>query len=202
MTAARRKGSGGLGLAARVMPLVVLGVLGGGWSGTAVAQQGGGKPSDRAALLDALQAAPDEQTAARLEARLRQMWLEAGSPAVTLLMSRGLRDLQAGQADDAIDSFTDALALDPNLAAAYHQRALARFHAGDSRGAIRDIEEVLKREPRNFAALRSLADIAAAREDWKGAYTAWQKLLEIDPKTPGGADRLRDVRRRALGEEA
>ncbi|MDR3539280.1 MAG: tetratricopeptide repeat protein [Acetobacteraceae bacterium] len=165
-------------------------------------QASGNKAADRAALLDALHAAPDETLAVHLEARLREMWLEAGSPAVTLLMSRGLRALNAGQSDDAIEAFTDALTLDPNLAAAYHQRALARFHAGDTQGAIRDIEETLKREPRDFAAFRSLSEIAAAREDWKGAYAAWQKLLEIDPKTPGGDAKLRDLKRRAFGEEA
>ena len=168
----------------------------------AVAQQSPSKPPDRAALLDALKAAPDESTASRLEAQLRRMWLEAGSPAVTLLMSRGLRDLQSGLADDAIAAFSDALALDPNLVAAYHERALARFHAGDTQGAIRDIQETLKREPRNFPALRSLADIAASREDWRGAFAAWQKLLEVDPKTPNGPERLKELRRRAFGEEA
>ncbi|MBN8901778.1 MAG: tetratricopeptide repeat protein, partial [Rhodospirillales bacterium] len=122
--------------------------------------------------------------------------------AVTLLMSRGLRAMQSGQPEAAIAAFDDALVLDPDLVAAYHQRALARFRAGDSTGAIRDIQEVLRREPRNFAALRSLSDIAAAREDWKGAYAAWQKLLEVDPETPGGRTRLQDLKRRALGEEA
>jgi tetratricopeptide (TPR) repeat protein len=166
------------------------------------AQTAGNKPADRTALLDALQVAPDESLAMNLESRLNQMWLHAGSPAVTLLMSRGLREIQAGQNDDAIEAFSDALALDPDLAAAYHQRALARFHEGDTSGAIRDIEETLKREPRDFAAFRTLSEIAAAREDWKGAYAAWQKLLEVDPKTPGGSARLQDLKRRAYGEEA
>jgi tetratricopeptide (TPR) repeat protein len=166
------------------------------------AQSAANKPADRAALLDQLQAASDESVAHNLEARLSQMWLRAGSPAVTLLMSRGLRDLQAGQNDQAIQAFSDALTLDPDLVAAYHQRALARFHDGDTAGAVRDIEETLTREPRDFAALRSLSEIAAAREDWKGAYAAWQKLLEVDPKTPGGAAHLQDLKRRAFGEEA
>jgi hypothetical protein len=29
---------------------------------------------------------------------------------------------------------------------------------------------------------------------------AWQKVIELDPKTPGGEARLNDLRRRALGE--
>ena len=54
---------------------------------------------------------------------------------------------------------------------------------------------------RDFAAFRTLADIATAREDWKGAYAAWQKVMELDPKTPGGEERLRVLKRNAVGED-
>jgi tetratricopeptide (TPR) repeat protein len=120
---------------------------------------------------------------------------------VTLLMSRGLREMKADAHKDAIEDFTDAITLDPNLAEAYHQRAIARFAAGDTQGAVADIQATLQHEPRSFAAFETLTEISMARNDWKGAYEAWQKVLELDPKTPGGADRLKDLRRRALGEE-
>ena len=82
-------------------------------------------------LLDALKVAPDEQSAVGLEGQLEQMWLNAGSPAVTLLLSRGMRSLQAGQDSEAVDSFSDAITLQPDMAEAWHQRALARYHTGD-----------------------------------------------------------------------
>jgi tetratricopeptide (TPR) repeat protein len=152
-------------------------------------------------LLDALKAAPDEQAAAMLEGQLEATWLRAGSPAVTLLMSRGLRSMQAGETDEAVNSFSDAITLQPDVAEAWRQRALARYHAGDINGAIHDLEETVRLEPRDFAAFRTLTDIATAREDWKGAYAAWQKVMELDPKTPGGEERLRLLKRKALGEE-
>jgi len=152
-------------------------------------------------LLDALKTAPDEQHAGMLEDRLEQSWLNAGSPAVTLLMSRGLRSLQAGEIDEAETSFSDAITLQPDLAEAWHQRALARYHNGDVNGAIHDLEETVRLEPRDFSAFRTLADIATARDDWKGAYAAWQKVMELDPKTPGGEERLRELKRKAVGED-
>jgi tetratricopeptide (TPR) repeat protein len=162
-------------------------------------------PAERRAatdrLLDALKAAPDEQSAVGLEGQLEQTWLRAGSPAVTLLMSRGLRSLQAGEDDEAVNSFSDAITLQPDAAEAWHQRAVARYHAGDVNGAIHDLEQTVRLEPRNFSAWRTLADIAAAREDWKGAYAAWQKVMELDPKTPGGDERMRLLKRKAVGEE-
>ena len=152
-------------------------------------------------LLAALKSAPSEQAAAPIEARLTQLWLDQGSAAVTLLMARGLRDMKAGAHDEAVEDFGDAIALDPGLPEPWHQRAIARFLAGDQTGGIHDVEETLKREPRHFGAFDTLSRIAESRKDWKGAYAAWQKVLEIDPKAAGGTQRLADLRRRALGEQ-
>ena len=151
-------------------------------------------------LLAALKSAPDEETATILETHLSQMWLQAGTPAVTLLMSRGLRELQAGAQHDAVEDFGDAAVLDPDLAAAWREQAEARYAAGDVAGAVADLEQAIRHEPRDFLAFRMLSNIAAARGNWKAAYEAWQTLLAIDPKTQGGQRRLQDLRRRAYGE--
>ena len=169
-------------------------------AGAAAAQA----PSPKAALdsmLSALRAAPSEDAAAALEAQIRTLWTEAATPAVRLLLSRGTRELSENAASDALDSFDAALDLEPDLLDAWRGRAQARLRLGDHAGAIRDVQEVLKREPRNFAALQDLSRIAESRADWRGALAAWQKLLDIDPRTPGGQARLRDLRRRALGED-
>jgi tetratricopeptide (TPR) repeat protein len=171
-----------------------------------LAQNAGGPAAEKRAALDrmlgTLKSAPSEEVAGPLEQQIRQLWLNSGTPAVTLLMSRGLREMKADANQDAIEDFSAAITLDPNLAEAYHQRAVARYASGDTSGAIADIQATLQREPRSFAAFETLATIAEARKDWKGAYAAWQKVLEIDPKTPGGQERLKDLRRHALGEEA
>jgi tetratricopeptide (TPR) repeat protein len=153
-------------------------------------------------MLGALKDAPTETAAAELEAHIRDAWLQFGSPAATLLMGRGLRNLQANAGDEAVDDFSAVLALEPDLAEAYDRRALAYFELGDYASAFHDIGETLKREPRNFAALQGLSRIAEARGDWKGALAAWEKSLELDPKTPGGVERLKLLRRKAQGEES
>jgi tetratricopeptide (TPR) repeat protein len=186
----------GIGRALRPLVLI-LGLL----PAFAFGQGAADKRASLDKLLDALKSAPSEAAAGQLEDRVQQMWLQAGTPAVSLLMSRGLRELKAGAADEAIAIFTDAITLDPTLAEAFHQRAIARFHAGDTPGAIHDLEETLKREPRDFGAFRTLAEIAAAREDWRSAYAAWEKVLQLSPKTPGGEERLKDLKRRAFGQE-
>jgi predicted Zn-dependent protease len=162
-------------------------------------------PDKRAALdkmLDALHTAPTEDVASALEGKIRQMWAQASTPAVTLLMSRGLRSTNANAAGDAVSAFSDAIVLDPTLAEAWHQRAIARFKAGDAAGAVQDLRETLRLEPRHFAAWETLEAIAAEREDWKAAYDAWQHVMDIDPRTPHGDDRLKDLKRKAFGDNA
>ncbi len=152
-------------------------------------------------MLDALKNAPSEQVAAPLEAQITELWLHQGSPAVTLLMARGLRELNADTPGDAVEDLGAAITLDPNFAEAYHQRAIARFAAGDLSGAVADLHATLEREPRDFGAFRTLEEIAEQQEDWKSAYAAQQKLMAIDPMTPGGEAKLKDLERRALGDE-
>lgn len=152
-------------------------------------------------MLAALKAAPDEAAAAALEAALEQAWAQAGSPAVTLLMARGIREADAGDNADALEDFNDALTLDPKLAEAWNRIALVHIHMGDLKAAIADLGHVLQIEPQHFPALQELSRIAQSRGDWKSAYEAWQRAMAIDPKTPGGGARLRDLRRHAFGEE-
>lgn len=152
-------------------------------------------------LLAALRAAPSEEAAAALEGQVRTKWIEAASPALRLLLVRGTRELNEGSPGDAVDSFDAALDLDPDLLEAWRGRAQGRARLGDAAGAVRDIQELLRREPRSFVALQDLSHMAEARSDWRGALAAHQKLLEMDPHTPGGQARLRDLRRRALGDD-
>ena len=161
-------------------------------------------PEKRAALnklLDALATAPTEQMAAALEEKIGQAWIAASSPAVTLLMARGLRDMAAGAHADAVAVFDDAIVLDPAMAEAFHQRATAKFLSGDPAGALRDIQRALILEPRHFGAWRTLERVAERREDWKAAYDARKHMLDIDPRTPGGAARLKELKRRAFGDD-
>ncbi len=161
-------------------------------------------PNQQAAterLLDALKSAPDEQDAALIEAHIVTLWIDSATPAVRLLMSRATREQQAGAGSDALEDFSAVIALQPDLAEAWRQRGEARVEAGDTAGAIADLSEAVRREPREFLAYRTLSRLAETRGNWKAAYNSWMKLLSFDPKTPGGKQHLKELRRKALGEE-
>ncbi len=157
-----------------------------------------GPPLDQ--LFAALKAAPTEEAAGTVEARILDTWVQQASPAVRLLLARGVRDLGQNAASDAYDSFDGAITLQPDVAEAWHGRAMARFRLGDAVGAVADIQQALQREPRDFAALADLSRVAEGQGNWKGALAAWQKVLELAPHTPGAEERLRELERRANGQ--
>lgn len=152
------------------------------------------------ALLNQLRTAPTEEAAADLEQQLLTAWVDQATPALKLLLVRGTRELNEGNPSAAFDSFDAVLDLDPDLLEGWRGRAQARLRLGDGAGATRDILELLRRQPRDVLALKDLSRIAEARGDWKGAFSAWQKVLDADPLTASGRERLRELRRRALGE--
>ncbi|MGH7067029.1 MAG: tetratricopeptide repeat protein [Acetobacteraceae bacterium] len=147
-----------------------------------------------------LKAAPDAAAASQLEQKIVTAWLDAATPAVRLLLESGMRALAAHAPTEAAQDFDAATTLQPTLAEAWSERALAQFHAGDGAAAVADIAHALTLDPQHFTAFETLSYIAEARGDWAGALAAWQKVLAIDPAIAGGAKRLKVLERRALGQ--
>lgn len=184
----------------RALPALVLAVL---LSPLAAQAQ---RPDPRKAELDqlltALATAPSDETAALMERRVMQLWLQSGGPTVAMLLSHGARNLSTGAPDDAVSDFDAAVVLAPDCAEAYARRAAGRYEAGDVAGALRDIQEALKREPRHFAALHTLSVIAENQGNLPGALAAWKQVLALDPHTEGAQERLKQLTRKVEGEES
>jgi tetratricopeptide (TPR) repeat protein len=153
---------------------------------------------DRA--FDALRTAPDEAGAALVEGRIRQIWAQGASPAVTLLLRRGMRNVEAQLPEEALEDFDAAITLSPEFAEAWYLRAQAYLRAGNIPAAVRDLQEVLRLEPRHWPALVTLAAAQDEAGDAAGALRSLRAALAINPKMPGGAERLRELRRKAEGE--
>ncbi len=119
-----------------------------------------------------------------------------------MLLNHSSQELANNDLDDALADINAALELAPDSLDALHHRALARYQRGDVVGATRDLEEILRREPRHFPSWKTLADIAEAQGHLKSALAAWDKLLALDPKTKGGEEHVKDLRRKVEGERS
>ncbi|MBO1076489.1 tetratricopeptide repeat protein [Roseomonas marmotae] len=151
-------------------------------------------------LFAALAAAPDEIAAAALEARIRGLWMQQASPAVTLLMHRGQRNLETEANEDAVEDFDAALILQPDYADAWLLRAIGLNALGDTVGAVKDVQQALVLEPRRFDALALLSRLREQEGDLRGALLSWEAALKIHPKMDNGEERQRELRRRVEGQ--
>lgn len=153
---------------------------------------------DRA--FEALRTAPNEGGAALVEGRIRMLWAQAATPSVGLLLRRGGRNLEARLPAEALEDYDAAITLAPDFAESWFLRAQANLSAGSGAAAARDLQEVLRLEPRHWPALTMLAAIQNEAGDATGALRSLQAALAINPHMPGGAERLREQRRRAEGD--
>ena len=92
---------------------------------------------------------------------------------------RGYAYLNLSKYDLAAADFQRAIDLDPDLAAAYYNRGLARAMLGDSQGAMADMDVALSRadDPDNWAqdAVEDLQEL---------------KLITNDPNTAAQLDQI------------
>lgn len=149
----------------------------------------------------ALREAPDAAGAAMAEAAIRQIWARQATPAIALLLNRGVRNMRANQAGDALEDFDAALTLAPRFADAWHWRAQAHAATGDAGAAARDLAEALRLEPRHWPALHTLSRLQEQRGDLAGALRSHETVLAIHPLLPGGVERLRELQRSAEGDD-
>jgi len=147
-----------------------------------------------------LQAAPNTAMAEQIEARLQTAWQDQASPAVQLLLDRAAQKIVAGHAKEALQDCDAAVVMQPDVADVWRRRAEARLALGDENGAAADLAQSLSREPRLLPALADLSRLEEARQNYTEALAAWQKVLELDPKTANGDARLARLKRRVNGE--
>ena len=162
----------------------------------------GRPPAELDQAFEALRHAPDEQAAGQVEQRIRQLLAARFTPSVTLLMARGQRNLAANLPGEALEDFDAAIILAPEAVDPWFGRALAAHRAGDAPAALRDLQQVLRLEPRHWAALQQLSLWQEAVGDIAGAWRSFEAALAIHPRLRDGGARLRDLRRKALGDDA
>jgi tetratricopeptide (TPR) repeat protein len=167
---------------------------------TAPAPSAEQRRADLDRLFEDLRRAPDEIAAQAIENRIRAVWSQAISPALVLLMRRGVRNLEANAPAEAVEDFDAVLALEPDVAEALVLRAEALARAGEPRQAAEDLRRALALEPRHFGALVSLSTLLEEAGDAMGAFRAMEAALALHPRLRGGEARLRELRRRAFGE--
>lgn len=132
-------------------------------------------------LFEELAQAESEDDARAAESAIWVHWLLAPDLESARLMDRALelrRTYDLAGAEAALD---ELVALSPDWAEGWNQRATVRFMQGDFDGSLDDIVETLRREPKHFGALAGRALILIQQGRMELAQSTLREAVAIDP---------------------
>lgn len=162
-------------------------------------------PGDRTKGLDflfgALKAAPDEDSAKAVEARIWAIWLQTPSDTAALLMARAKAAMDGQQLDLAVKLLSAVITLRPDYTEAWNRRATLYYLQNDYADSLADLAQVLTREPRHFAALAGVGMIMQDVGDDKRALDAFRKALEINPHLEKVPDLVKQLSEKVEGRD-
>ncbi len=93
----------------------------------------------------------------------------------------GQAKLTAGDHRGAIEELDQAIAEDPQMAAAYKERGLAKHQVDDVDGAIADYSRAIELDPKLAMAYNNRANARRTKGDYKGSLDDCTKALEVNP---------------------
>jgi tetratricopeptide (TPR) repeat protein len=112
---------------------------------------------------------------------------------------RGSARYKQGDYDGAIADYTEALCLNPQLAAAYNNRGWVRYNQRDYDSAIADYEAALRLNPQDAIAYNNRGIARYNQGDLNGAIADFNETLHLNPQY-ADAYNNRGIARRKQGD--
>ena len=128
---------------------------------------------------------PDNDTRSEAEQALWHIWARSGDADVDRLYQAGIEQMNAGDLEQSIATFTRIIELKPDFAEGWNKRATLYFLGGDLRRSLADCDEVMKRNPYHFGALAGYAQIYLQLEQYERALEFARRALAINPNLDG-----------------
>jgi tetratricopeptide (TPR) repeat protein len=152
------------------------------------------------ALFERLKTTDSETEAASLTYQIWVIWRQSENDFVDTLMSKGIEEISRRDYGAAVDTFSEVIKLEPDLAEGWNKRATVYYLMGEYEASVRDIKRTLALEPRHFGALSGLGFVYISLGDNRAAIEAFEAALEINPYLPGARARVEELRRRRRRE--
>ena len=96
--------------------------------------------------------------------------------------------------------FSELIRVSPDYIEAWNKRATVRYMMGQLENSLNDVYVVLSKEPKHFGAMSGLGLIMIQREDFKGALSAYKKLIAIHPFSKDALSLVPILEQRVLGK--
>ena len=143
-----------------------------------------GTMADVKLLVNALRD-DDSDVRDQAEQAMWRIWSRSGNPEVDRLYQKGVAQMEAGDLQQSIVTFTRIIELKPDFAEGWNKRATLYFLAGELRKSLADCDEVMKRNPYHFGALAGYAQIYVRLEYYDRALDYSRRALLINPNMDG-----------------
>ena len=131
--------------------------------------------------------------AASAEREAVRIFRQSGSPAMDLLLARGMSAIEAEDFSMAIWHLSALIDHAPDFAEAYNARATAFYLMGKFGEAMADIETTLALNPRHFGALIGMGAIQEGIGHPENALKAYKAALSLNPASTEIADMVKRV---------
>jgi tetratricopeptide (TPR) repeat protein len=138
------------------------------------------------------------------EQAMWHIWARSGSAEVDALYNRGVQQMEAGDLQQSIVTFTRIIEKKPDFAEGWNKRATLYFLVGELRKSLADCDEVVKRNPYHFGALAGYAQIYFRLEYYDRALDYSRRALLVNPNMDGVKrniemiERLQEQRRKQM----
>ena len=143
-----------------------------------------GTMADVKLLVNALRD-DDRDVRDQAEQAMWRIWSRSGNPEVDRLYQKGVAQMEAGDLQQSIVTFTRIIELKPDFAEGWNKRATLYFLAGEMRKSLADCDEVMKRNPYHFGALAGYVQIYLRLEYYDRALDYSRRALLINPNMDG-----------------
>ena len=129
----------------------------------------------------------DEATRSATEAALWAVWSRSGDAKIDAQYKKGVAQMNSGNAELAIATFSEIIRKKPDFAEAWNKRATLYFFTRRYRESLADCDEVMKRNPHHFGALSGYGQIYAQMDDYDKALEYFEKAIAVNPNMEGVA---------------
>ncbi|KAF8640366.1 hypothetical protein AX17_000037 [Amanita inopinata Kibby_2008] len=126
---------------------------------------------------------------------------EADKKEADKLKQEGNNLMSSKKYDEAIHSYTQAIAIDPQNTVYYSNRAAAHSSKGDHLSAVGDAEKAISVDPGFTKAYHRLGHAHFSLGDFKASADAFDRGLQRDPSNVGLKAGLRDAQARIVNED-
>ena len=152
-----------------------------------------GTMADVPALVSALRDA-DERVRGLAERALWEVWSRSGNEDVDHLLRAGVAEMQHGQLEASIDTFSEVIRRRPDFAEGWNKRATVYYLVGEYRKSAADCDEVLKRNAAHFGALSGYGMIWLRLDEPARALERFEQALAVNPNLESVRETIETLR--------